>query len=527
MAQAAEGYIKVEDYNKLKEEFEELAAKYDKAIRDLERLRLRIFGRTSEKHLPMDPSVLEPGLFDELFSEEERKALEAEAAAAEQGKAKVITVKEHERKVRTPVIDTSKLEVRETHLYPEGINPDEYTEIGTEVTDRIAIEPARMYIDRVIRHKMVLKTRLQAESPEKPAFAIAPLPQMAIYKGMASESLLADIILNKYMYHLPFYRQIQKYKESGVTLSDSTMNDWFAAVCAKLRPLYMAVRDKVMGCSYIQVDETVEPVIDNEKHRAAKGYIWAVRSPETGEAFFYYDEGRRTAETARKLLGTYRGAVQTDGYSVYEAFEGTPGKLMLGCWAHCRRKYATILQTSDSRMGEDQKQELAREKAAAAQALAFIGNLYRVEEEIRGNKSLTAEQIVAKRQKESYPTIRNFETWAENASVRFNKGSEMYKALSYTYTRMVQLSRYVNDARYLIDNSGVENAIRPIALGRKNYLFCGNHAAVERAAIAYSLITCCKAAGVDPRKWLEDVLRRLETEDPKDLIPSVWKESHR
>ena len=302
----------------------------------MEWYRKKLFGKMSEKNLPLDPSALEPTLFDEQLSEEEQAALDAEVKSMEEQNAKVIEVKAHKREVRKPVY--SNLPVIVTDIYPEGMkdNPD-YVEIGVENTDRIAIRPAQMYIERIARHKFVLKSSLQVENPDRQAFEIAPLPEMIIPKGMASESLLADILINKYIYHLPFYRQIQKYKELGVVLSDATINDWFAAVCSKLRPLHDKLREQIMNKDYIQVDESTLPVIDNDKHRAVKGYMWVVRDAVGGSVYFHYDMGSRSGETAVKLIGKYRGSVQTDGYEVYESFENAPGKRMIGCWAHVRR----------------------------------------------------------------------------------------------------------------------------------------------------------------------------------------------
>ena len=147
-------------------------------------------------------------------------------------------------------------------------------------------------IDTNIAHSIDTLS-LQIEDPEKQTFVIAPLPEMIIPKGMASESLLADILIDKYVYHLPFYRVIQKYKELGVLLSDSTIGDWFNAVCSKLRPLYDKLRERIMSSDYIPVDESTLPVIDNEKHRAVKGYIWAVRDAVCGDVYFHYDMGSR------------------------------------------------------------------------------------------------------------------------------------------------------------------------------------------------------------------------------------------
>ena len=469
--------------------------------------RKRLYGKMSEKNLPLDPSALEPTLFDELLSEDEQAKLDAEVKNMEEQNARAIEVKAYKREVRKPVY--SNLPVIVTDIYPEGMkdNPD-YVEIGVENTDRLAIKPAQMYIDRIARHKFVLKSSLQMENPDRQAFEMAPLPEMIIPKGMASESLLADILINKYFYHLPFYRQIQKYKELGVILSDATIDDWFAAVCSKLRPLYDKLRERIMEKDYIQVDESTLPVIDNEKHRAVKGYMWAVRDAVGGSVYFHYDMGSRSGDTARRLIGGYRGAVQTDGYEVYESFENAPGKRMIGCWAHVRRKFVEALD-------EDRKH--------ASEAIVFISKLYKLETEMK-EAGLDANAVKERREKEAYPVIQDFEKWMNSVANRFTPKSRMGKAIVYTYTLLPRLSRYVLDGRYNIDNNGVENAIRPLALGRKNYLFCGNHDAAVRAAIVYSLFACCKAHDVEIRPWLEDTLRRLPTEnDITVLLPENWQ----
>ena len=447
--------------------------------------RKKLFYKMSEKNLPLDPNVLEPTLFDQSLSEEEQARLDAEVKAMEEP-------------------------VEETHIYPEGVqdNP-EYVEIGVENTDTVAIQPARMYVKRIVRHKFVLRSELQIEDPDRQAFLIAPLPETIRPKGMADASLLADILINKYVYHLPFYRQIQKYKELGVLLNDATIGDWFAAVCEKLRPLYDKLREQIMSSEYIQVDESTLPVIDNEKHRAVKGYMWAVRDALTGSVYFHYDMGSRSGDTARKLIGGYRGAVQTDGYEVYESFENAPGKRMIGCWAHVRRKFVEALDEN---------------RKYASEAIVYIGKLYKIEEEMR-EAGLSAKEVKERRQKESYPLIQEFEKWMDAVADKFKPKSRMGRALVYTYTLLPRLSRYVLDGRYNIDNNGIENAIRPLALGRKNYLFAGNHDAAVRAAIVYSLFSSCKAAGIETRVWLEDILVRLPgyKGDLSCLLPGNWR----
>ena len=473
-------------------------------------LRRKVFGSSmSEKHLPLDPNVLEPTLFDTPLPEAEQKKLDEEVRQMEEQNAKAIEVKAHKREVRKPVL-AGNLPVKENHIYPDGVqdNPD-YVEIGTEVTDKVAVIPGQLFIDRTVRHKFVLKSKLQIEDPDRQAFLIAPLPDSVIPKGMAADSLLADIFIGKFVYHLPFYRQIQKYKEMGAVFSDATIGDWFAAVCTKLRPLYDALRKEVLQSKYIQVDESTIPVIKEEKPRkAAKEYMWAVRDALGGAVYFHYDHGSRSGETCRKLIGGYVGTMQTDGYEVYEAYENAPGKRLIGCWAHARRKFVEALD-------EDKKH--------ASEALVYIGKLYKIEDEMR-EAELDADVIRERRQKEAYPIIQDFERWLDAVSTGMSSKSLIGQAVSYTYVLLPRLSRYVLDGRYQIDNNGIENAIRPLALGRKNYLFAGNHAAAVRAAIAYSFIASCKAVGVDVRTWLVDVLGQIPSyKGPwRDLLPAHW-----
>lgn len=474
-------------------------------------LRKKMFGKMSEKNLPLDPAVLsEPSLFDEPLSEEERAELDAQIEKAEREEAAMISVKGFERKPRK-ALDLSSLEVREEHLYPEVDKPEDYRELDPEITDMLVMVPAQIYIRRVVRHKLVLKSNLQIKDPDKQVFRLAPVPAMPLPKCMASESVLADVILQKFLYHMPFYRVIQKYKELGLTVSDSTLNDWYAATCEKLKLLYDALRREVMSRDYIQVDESTLPVIDNEKHRAVKGYMWCTRSVEDNLVVFQYDMGSRSHETARKLLRGYRGTIQTDGYGAYDQFENDPHIQVIGCWAHARRKWSDALDEN---------------KRTASEALVYINKLYHIESEAK-EAGVTGDALKEKRQKEAYPVIQEFERWMYATAGMISEQSRIGNAIKYTLPLLPRLSRYVNDGRFCIDNNLVENAIRPLALGRKNFLFCGNHDAALRAAIVYSLVGSCKAASVDPREWLEDVLLRIpessaDQDAIRELLPDRW-----
>ena len=501
---------------KLRGENSELQDKLLAAQKTLAKYAQMLFGQKTERtRLPEKPEELTGNLFEQELDPEEQARLDTETAKALAEEEKSIHVAAHDRKVRKP-IDTSKLEVREEHIRPELVNEDDYIEMEPEVTDSLVLVPKKMYIHRIIRHKYVLKSKLQVENPDRQTFLIAPLPPAALHKCMADASLLADIIISKYLYHLPFYRVIETYKELGVTISSSTINDWFKAVVGKVKPLYDLLRAHVLACDYVQVDESTLPVIDNEKHRAVKGYVWSVVDVMTGDRFFFYEHGSGSARVAMGLLKDFKGAIQSDGYVVYEHFEGMKGKLMLGCWAHARRKFFEARKENE---------KLANE------ALFYIGKLYEVEREADALDEKDGkpdyERRKALRQEKAYPEIKKFETWMEVNLFKSGPKTMMEEAITYTYNIIKKLALYTTDGRYKIDDNMVENSIRPLAIGRKNYLFCGDDDAAQRAAIVYSLLASCKAHNVDERAWLEDVLRRMpEYELGKkglaDLLPGNW-----
>lgn len=477
-------------------------------------LRRKVFGKMSEKNLPLDPDQLL--LFEqEHLTDEERARLDKEVEAAEQQMAKTITVKV---KPSRRDLDTTGLPTEVIDIYPDGTTDengklkDEYVEIGTDESSRLEHIAAKTYIKKTVIHKVMLKSDSNNKTPEDRRIICARLPLAPVNRCMAGASVLADIIIGKFMYHLPFYRQIQQYKESGITISDSTMGGWYEAAVEKLKLLYDILRQHILQSEYIQIDESVLPVIDSEKHKARKGYEWGVRDAIRGAVMFYYDRGSRGGKVAREILGAYKGAVQCDGYDAYDQFEKNDNITVYGCWAHARRKFVDALNENNR---------------LATEALCFIRKIYKVESD--ANKAgLNADERKEQRLKISYPTIRLFETWMKETYLKVLPNSKMGDAIEYTYSLLPRLSRYVNDGRINIDNNLIENAIRPLALGRKNYLFCGNDASAYRAAIVYSLISTCKAADVDPRTWMEDVLRKIpyyqrDQRDLAELLPFNWK----
>lgn len=506
----------LEEIDKLRQDKAALISRVASLEQSLYWLRKKVFGRMSEKNLPLDPNQLF------LFSKEEMSSMEISRMEDEVRKSDeeiTRTIKVKEKPSRKP-LDTSSLPVEVVDLYPEGTTDgegrlkDDFIEIGKEESSRLERVPAKVYILKTVRHKVIRKSDME-KYPEERQILIHPLPLVPVSKCMAGASVLTDIIIGKFMYHLPFYRLIQQYRESGIIISESTMCGWYEMAVEKLRLLYNLLKQKILSSEYIQVDESVIPVLDNEKHKAKKGYEWCVRDGITGDVMFHYDRGSRSGMVARELLGCYRGIVQCDGYAAYEQFERMKGITLAGCWAHARRKYVDALEEN---------------RTLATQAIHYIGKLYKIESEAN-EAGLTAEERKEKRISESYPLILEFEKWLQDAYLRVLPKSRMGKAIEYTYTLLPRLSRYVNDGRIEIDDNRIENAIRPLALGRKNYLFCGNDASAYRAAIVYSLIATCKSAEVDPRIWMEDVLSKIpyyerDEKNMEELLPRNWAKSH-
>ena len=503
----------LEENAKLRKENEGLLSEIASLKNTLYWLRKKVFGKMSEKHLPLDPNQLL--LFDmEEMTPEEKDALAKDVKEAEETITKTVTAKAKPARKR---LDTGNLPVEVVDIYPEGTTDENgsllagYVEIGAEETCRMERVPSRAYLVKTVRHKVMRKEDAETRFPEDRKILIPDLPLVPVPKCIAGASVLTDIIISKFMYHLPFYRVIQQYKESGVTISDSTMGGWYEAAVEKLKLLYDRLRRQILSSEYVQVDESVIPVLDNEKHRARKGYEWCVRDAITGDVMFWYDRGSRGSEVARSLLGDYRGTIQCDGYGAYDQFEKREGVTLCGCWAHARRKFTDALD---------------EDKARATEGVCFIRKLYKVEKEA-DEAGLSPEGRRKKRMDEAYPVLQTFEKWLLDTWPKVPPQSRMGKAISYTYALLPRLSRYVNDGRVNIDNNLIENSIRVLALGRKNYLFCGNDASAYRAAIVYSLIGTCKAAGVDPRIWMEDVLTKIpywqrDNRDLSDLLPRAW-----
>ena len=480
-----------------------------KLRQQVEMLQRKIWGKSSERYINEDPlqrTLDFEGL--DLLPEEEELATSAKEEI-ERYKTIRVLVTDKNHPVRKPLPENLPRE--ECHIFPEHIDLENWTELEPEITEVLEREQARWYVRRIIRHKYVVKENQDVDRQ----IITAPMPVLPIAKSYAGATVLADIVIDKYVNHIPFYRKIQMFKQQGISIPPTTINGWFQSVADLIRPAWYRLKELVLASDYIQSDETTIPIINNEKHQTVKGYVWMIRAVMSNLVFFHYDHGSRAQKVALQLFKNFQGVIQTDGYAVYNIYENKKGVLPIGCWAHCRRGF---------------EEALKEDKARASYALEQIGLLYDVERRA-DQEQLSYEERADLRTRLSYPIMVAFEKWLLNEYPKVLPKGRIGKAIRYTYNIYHKLTRYHLDGRLKIDNNLGENAIRPIALGRKNWLFCGNDDAAENAAIIYSMMGCCKAHQVNFREWLIYFLNNVHnydndySKDLADLLPHNFKKA--
>lgn len=378
--------------------------------------------------------------------------------------------------------------------------------IGDEITEVLDYIPAELYVKQYVRSKYVLPV-----SGNGSTIITASLPGRMMEKCMAGEGLLAHIVVDKYEYHMPLHRQLQRLERQGIEIAQSSMNDWTQRTLEQLYSLYEVHKNQVLQSRYLHADETTLKVLDESKKGTThQGYYWVYHNSVEKIVLFDYRPGRGR-EGPDDILQGYQGYLQTDGYGVYESFGTRPGITLLHCMAHARRKFFDAL-------GND--------KAQAEQALQLFGQLYDTERLIK-EQGLKGDAIIELRQKEAVPVLAALQQWMnEQVNSGLLKKGPLASAIGYSLSRWDKLCLYTTDAILQIDNNPVENAIRPVAIGRKNYLFAGSHQAAQRAAMIYSLLATCRAHQINSYEWLKDVLERMHlytTHNIAELLPQNWK----
>jgi len=349
---------------------------------------------------------------------------------------------------------------------------------------------ASMQVKQIIRPRMVDKTN------EELGVLQAPIPPRLVPRGMVDESLIAEMISEKIQFHTPIHRFSKKLKQSGIKcISENNLYNWFHRGAEALIPIYNLLVADIVAQSYIQGDETGMPVLSkNKKGAAHRGQMWAFMAPTIKAIAFNY-EPTRSAKSACVILENYQGILQVDGYSAYETVAKTRPIDLIYCMAHSRRKFFEAKDTAPQ---------------IANYFLKQVQILYQIEQRCR-DEDLNFEQRLKLRQQKALPILQELKEWLAE---QVNKPdllpkSQIYKALKYTDPRWKGLSAYAHDGRLEIDNNWVENTIRPIALGRKNYMFAGSDQAAQNLAVLYSLVNTCRKNDINVFNYLHWLLKKV------------------
>lgn len=463
---------------------------------ELDKFRKYLFGSKSEKLPVQDTNLSQMNLFDLGTTPEQQEELSEQAVAT----AKKKPSKRAKGTGRMTLPENLRRE--EIIIEPEE-DVSDCVKIGEEVTEVLDLIPAEFYVKRYVRPKYA--------RPGGQGIAIGQLPDRVIDKGIPSERVIAQMTLDKYVYGLPLHRQIDKYRRMGVNIPASTASDWLIKGWKHLVPLWELLRLLVVNQKYLQADESPIKVQDKkQKSGIHTGYMWVYNVPADKLVLFDYQKGRNKSGP-KEMLKNYTGILQTDGYSVHESLYGNhPHIMLVYCMAHARRKFVDALKD---------------DKKKATEVLELMQQLYRLEQDMR-DEGLAWEQRTERRQLEAVPVLGKIEEWMKKHLHKTLPKSPLGQAIAYTLPRWKGLSAYAQHGQIEIDNNLVENAIRPLAIGRKNYLFAGSHDAAEMTAAIYSFMSTCKKNGVNELEWLTDVFERIQSHKHKDLyqlLPNNWE----
>jgi transposase len=381
---------------------------------------------------------------------------------------------------------------RETEIIdiPESVKQatgGAWQKIGEEISEKLDYTPSSLFVRRIVRPKYVVRFP-DTNRPDE--LKIAELPPEVLPKSKAAPGLVADVIVSKLVDHLPLYRQEQRYARQGFPIARSTLCGWLAEAADVLIPLWQLLKTKVLSADIVNTDDTPVPVQDPDREHCRTGRIWVYVSRH---GIVYDATEDRSRDGPLAFLKEFRGYLQCDAYAGYdELFRRSQGTIIeVGCWAHARRKFVDAEKTSP------------RE---AHEAVARIKLLYAVEHQA---KALDAAARLALRQEKSIPLLAALKTWFDHLAPTALPKSPLGEAVTYARNQWTALNVYVTDGRLAIDNNAAERAVKPYAIGRKNWLYFGNDHGGRRLAILSSFTATCQQTGVNPWTWLKDTLTRL------------------
>ena len=470
--------------DKIKKQEQELE-KYSQEIKylkhQIEQYKRILFGTKSERFLSneiLNQLTLPFEINQEEVAQEVEKVKETITYEREK------TTKKHPGRMVLP----SHLPVNEIFVEPTE-NVEGLKCIGQEITDELEHTPAKFVINRYIRNKYIKPQDEQG----KQEILIGSLDFRPIPKCIAGPGLLSQILVEKFIDHLPLYRQLQRFEREGIKIPSSTLESWVRLTSQLLIPLYECHRQQVMRNGYIQADESPIKVQDKDKKGATHtGYMWVYHAPMLKSVLFDYRKGR-SGEFPLEMLRDFEGYLQTDGYAGYNKVVLNDKITHLGCWAHARRYFEKAL---------DYNQE------DASWVMKQIQLLYNIERQLTENNN-TEEEKKEIRIAESLPILNEIGKFISERNKTELPKSPLGKAFNYCLERWDTLLNYLYNGNLNIDNNWVENAIRPLALGRKNYLFAGSHDAATHIAMYYSFFATCKKNNINPTKWLCYVLKNI------------------
>lgn len=479
---------------------EEKNARLQFRVLQLERM---IFGSRSEKLTP-----------------EQLTQLRLELNAEEIATCSIVDIKDVHYKKFTTIIEPKKKHPGRNplpaHLRREEIRLEPFDKkegdelINEEVREVLEYNPGEFYVKAYIITKYA-----ERHADGSTTFKQAEMPIQAIEKCIAGASLLAYIVISKYIDSLPLYRQIEIFKRVGVDIASGTISGWIAKVCELLEPLCDLLKREVLKAEYLNVDETTIKVMDKDagKGKIHKGWYW-VYLHHWGKLVFYDYKDTRSGKEPQSMLKEYNytGYIQSDAYGAYESIAKKNGNILLACMAHARRRFEAIYKVSDKRAGAP---------------LEMMNRLYGYEAEW-AKAGLTFEEIKAKRQEFAIPILDEIEQWLKVWEHSRDIDATFRDAIKYTLKIWDKVRLYTTNGMLQIDNMAVERVIRTVAIGRKNYLFAGSHEGARRSGMLYSLMLSCKLNGINPQVYLPDVLTRLSYLPKEDkylemLLPNNWQ----
>lgn len=481
---------------RLRQENELLRQKIDLLVR-------RVFGKSSEA---IDARQIEM-LFNGENSPGKGDASWIEEAITPEREHKPRSKSTPRGRARWP----QDLPVVEEVIEPEEVkaHPADWRRIGEERTERLDYQPARFFRRVTVRPKYVERALPEA------APVIAELPPSVQERCVAAPGLIAQVVVAKYCDHLPLYRQEQIFqRRHGIWLPRQSLCDWIGLAAFWFQPIYELIKAEVLAGGYVQVDETPVKFLAGGHGQSQQGYLWTVCRPGHG-VFFHWETSRAAVCLENIIPVNFRGLLQCDGYSAYGAFANSRQGIELGgCLAHIRR---------------DIFEARAQAPQVAGFLLKHIQNLYRIEKRLRGHPA-GPDLRQAVRQAESRPIFRRMEKALLAVKARYLPQSAFGKAIAYALGQWRRLERYLADGRLEIDNNLVENAIRPTAIGKKNWLFFGEAQAGQRSAILYTIIENCRRHGIDPYAYIKDLLTRLPgmtNQQIAALTPKAWAQARK